>query len=75
MSQTVYLKTSRNSEMFKDAKIFFDVPRKSLSTVYFKISFFKKHCFKKSTLPSSYFRINLKTIKSVYKKYSSLFSR
>ena len=38
-------------------------------------SFFDNAGHSRSTLPSSYFRSNLNTIKSVCKKYRSLFSR
>ena len=62
---------------FKYTENFFDNVGKSRSTVYFKISLYKllKKCLllKKSTLQSSYFKSNFKTIKVVVCKENRLF--
>ena len=54
---------------FKKTENFYDNAGKSRSMIFFKISiyeFLKKYpSLKKSTLPSSYFKNNLKVIKSV----------
>ena len=66
-------------KIFKETKNYFDGMGQSQSTVYFKITdskLLKKNPgLKKSTLRSRYFRINLKTIKSVCTNYPSLFSK
>ena len=68
-------KQGENLNMFKETENFFDNAGQNGSTIDFKICKIlrKSLVLKKLTLPSSYFRKKLKTMKSVCKKYLNFF--